>query len=162
MIHNIKLINFTNLSLEEKKMILEWRNNPSIQKWMYTKKDIALKDHLDFINSLKEKKDKLYFLVKKEESYIGVIDFVDIKKNSLNMGLYANPNIKGVGKILMNEIIRYSFETLKVKTIKAEAFQDNIKAKKLYELFGFKMIKEDLAYNKKIFLMELYYENSKF
>ena len=58
--NNIKLINFIDLSQEEKMMILEWRNKIDIQKWMHTQNDISLEEHLDFINSLKTIKDKLY------------------------------------------------------------------------------------------------------
>ena len=36
---NIKLLNFIDLKLEEKEMILKWRNNPNIKKYMYTKDD---------------------------------------------------------------------------------------------------------------------------
>ena len=50
---DIKLINFIDLSQEEKMMILEWRNKIDIQKWMHTQNDISLEEHLDFINSLK-------------------------------------------------------------------------------------------------------------
>ncbi len=48
---DIKLINFIDLSQEEKMMILEWRNKIDIQKWMHTQNDISLEEHLDFINS---------------------------------------------------------------------------------------------------------------
>ncbi len=49
--NNIKLINFTDLSQDEKKMILEWRNRLDIKKRMYTQNDISLEYHLDFIDS---------------------------------------------------------------------------------------------------------------
>ena len=41
-------------------MILEWRNKID-KKWMHTQNDISLEEHLDFIDSLKTIKDKLYF-----------------------------------------------------------------------------------------------------
>ena len=72
---DIKLINFIDLSLEEKIMVLGWRNHPEIRKWMYNQDEIKLEEHLNFIDSLKLRKDKLYFLVKKEDEFIGVIDF---------------------------------------------------------------------------------------
>ena len=87
----IKLINFTDLSNDEKKIILEWRNNPNIKKWMYTQSDITLESHLNFIDSLNNSKDKLYFLVKKEDENIGVIYFTQIEPNeSLHIGIYSN------------------------------------------------------------------------
>ena len=62
---NIKLLNFIDLKLEEKEMILKWRNHPDIRKWMYNQDEIKFEEHLNFIDSLKLRKDKLYFLVKK-------------------------------------------------------------------------------------------------
>ena len=50
---DIKLINFINLNLEQKKMILEWRNNPDIKIWMYNQDEIKLENHLSFIENLK-------------------------------------------------------------------------------------------------------------
>ena len=58
---NIKLLNFIDLKLEEKEMILKWRNHPEIRKWMYNQDEIKLEEHLSFIESLNTKEDKFYF-----------------------------------------------------------------------------------------------------
>ncbi|MCT7470433.1 UDP-4-amino-4,6-dideoxy-N-acetyl-beta-L-altrosamine N-acetyltransferase [Aliarcobacter cryaerophilus] len=153
---DIKLINFIDLSQEEKRMILEWRNKIDIQKWMYTQNDISLEDHLDFIDSLKTIKDKLYFLVKKDNIYIGVIDFTQIKPNeSLHMGIYTNPDLKGYGKILLETIIYFSFEILKVVKIYSEVYFENEKAYLLYKSYGFKEYAEKIVNNKKVICMDL-------
>ncbi|EAH9361535.1 GNAT family N-acetyltransferase, partial [Campylobacter coli] len=73
----------------------------------------------------------------------GVIDFVNITTKSCEFGLYAKPNLKGVGQILMNEIIKYAFENLKVNTLKAYVFKDNRKALKLYQQNHFTIYDED-------------------
>lgn len=154
--NNIKLINFTDLSQDEKKMILEWRNRLDIQKWMYTQNDISLEDHLDFIDSLKTIKDKLYFLVKKDNIYIGVIDFTQIKPNeSLHMGIYANPDLKGYGKILLETIIYFSFEILKVEKIFSEVYFENERAFSLYKIYGFKEYSYKIVNGKRVICMEL-------
>ena len=153
---DIKLINFIDLSQEEKMMILEWRNRLDIQKWMYTQNDISLEEHLDFIDSLKTIKDKLYFLVKKDNIYIGVIDFTQIKPNeSLHMGIYTNPDLKGYGKILLETIIYFSFEILKVVKIYSEVYFENEKAYLLYKSYGFKEYAEKIVNNKKVICMDL-------
>ena len=41
---NIQLLNFIDLELKEKEMILEWRNHPDIRKWMYNQDEINLKN----------------------------------------------------------------------------------------------------------------------
>ncbi|OCL83436.1 UDP-4-amino-4,6-dideoxy-N-acetyl-beta-L-altrosamine N-acetyltransferase [Arcobacter porcinus] len=152
----IKLINFTDLSNDEKKIILEWRNNPNIKKWMYTQDDIILENHLNFIDSLKNSKEKLYFLVKKEDENIGVIYFTQIKQNeSLHMGVYTNPNLKGYGKILLETIINFLFEILKVVKIYSEVYFENEKAYLLYKSYGFKEYAEKIVNNKKVICMDL-------
>lgn len=157
---NIQLLNFIDLKLEEKEMILKWRNHPDIRKWMYNQDEITLDEHLSFIDSLKSRKDKLYFLVKKEDEFIGVIDFTQLAEEiSVHMGIYSNPNIKGNGKILLNKIIDYSFNDLKVKKIFSEVFAENNKAHNLYKNFNFKDISEKIVNNKKVICMELENEN---
>ncbi|WP_309498784.1 UDP-4-amino-4,6-dideoxy-N-acetyl-beta-L-altrosamine N-acetyltransferase [Sulfurovum sp.] len=151
----MKLINFTDLTLGQKKMILEWRNHPDVRKWMYTDDEIALKDHVEFIESLNNRKDKVYFLLQNETESIGVIDFTDITKDSCEFGLYANPNLRAKGKIIMNEIIKYAFEVLKVSKLKAGALKDNEKAVFLYHSFNFQEIDKKIINEKAVICMEL-------
>jgi UDP-4-amino-4,6-dideoxy-N-acetyl-beta-L-altrosamine N-acetyltransferase len=115
-----------------------------------------LEEHLDFIDSLKTIKDKLYFLVKKDNIYIGVIDFTQIKPNeSLHMGIYTNPDLKGYGKILLETIIYFSFEILKVEKIFSEVYFENERAFSLYKIYGFKEYSYKIVNDKKVICMEL-------
>lgn len=155
----IKLINFTQLSLDEKKLILKWRNNPLIKKWMYTSEDISFEKHLSFIESLRLRKDKLYFLVQENNEKIGVIDFTNITSHSLDMGLYLNPSIRGKGAVLLEQIVQYSFDILKVQTINAEVFSINKKAYELYKRFNFIDVSKKNINNKEVICMELRDEN---
>lgn len=157
----IKLINFTDLSNDEKKIILEWRNNPNIKKWMYTQDDINLENHLNFIDSLKNSKEKLYFLVKKEDENIGVIYFTNLTKKEVYFGLYANPTIKilGVGRILEKLSIDFAFNSLNVSKLKLEVFEDNIQVINLHRKYNFKKIGEKFVNNNKVICMELSCEN---
>jgi len=157
---NIKILNFIDLTLEEKEMILDWRNHPKIRKWMYNQDEIKLKEHLSFIESLKTRKDKLYFLVKKENEFIGVIDFTQLLENkSVHMGIYANPHTQGNGKILLHEIIQYAFITLKVQKLYSEVFEENKRAYNLYKKFNFRDISKKTINNKQVICMELENEN---
>ncbi len=158
---SVELINFIDLSLSDKKIILEWRNNPKICKWMFTQKKIGLRDHLAYIESLKTRKDRLYFLVKKNTKDIGVIDFtsIDMKTKTTNFGIYANPGLKGVGNLLMKSLIDYAFKILKVKTIISEVINSNIVAIKLYHKYNFKDIGTKKVNQKNVICMELKNEN---
>ncbi len=154
---NIDLINFTDLTLEEKKMVLSWRNDSSIKQWMYNSDDISLENHLVFIETLKKSTDRLYFLVKRDSDYIGVIDFTNIDKanKSSEFGLYVNIESKGMGNILLNSICEYGFNSLKIKKLIAEAFAKNEKAINLYKRFNFQETTKKTVNNKEVICMEL-------
>lgn len=140
-----KLINFTQLSLKDKKMVLEWRNSAEIRQWMLEQRPISLTEHLAYIEQLKEQKERLYFLVREDEEAVGVIDFtaIDYKNKSAEIGLYANPSLRGIGKILMRSILEYGFQTLHMKKLYARVFCSNEKAIKLYKSFHFQTYKQD-------------------
>lgn len=157
----IELVNFVDLSLDEKKMVLEWRNHPDVRKWMFTQDKIELHDHLAFIESLKNRRDSLYFLVKKGNQDIGVIDFTDIdeKNRMTQFGIYTNPNLTKIGGLLMESIIDYAFKVLKIDTLIAEVFEKNISAIKLYDRYNFKHSGIKKMNHQDIVCMELKSEN---
>lgn len=133
---------FITLNLDELKLIWQWRNDESISQFMLNK-SIKFEEHLNFIEQLKTSKDKKYFLLFKEKQAFGVIYFNNITNQTCEFGLYAKPRLKGVGQVLMNEIINYAFEILKIKSLKAFVFKDNEKALKLYKNNDFTITKKD-------------------
>jgi UDP-4-amino-4,6-dideoxy-N-acetyl-beta-L-altrosamine N-acetyltransferase len=151
----VTLSAFHALSLEEKEMVLNWRNDDDVRKWMFTQAIIPLSDHLNYIDSLPSRKDRAYFLVKNENEAIGVIDFTNITAQSADIGLYAKPMLKGMGKVLMHEIIAYGFYVLKVETLISEVLKENESAIRLYKKFDFK----ETDRRENIIVMELKNEN---
>ncbi|HED0575927.1 TPA: UDP-4-amino-4,6-dideoxy-N-acetyl-beta-L-altrosamine N-acetyltransferase [Campylobacter jejuni] len=146
----IKLKNFIELNSQEIDLIFKWRNDIYISQFMKTKQ-IDFEEHLRFIKSLHQDSSKKYFLVFQDEQIIGVIDFINIAAKSCEFGLYAKPNLKGVGQILMDEIKRYAFENLKVQKLKACVFKQNQRALNLYLKNNFYIYDED----EEMFYLEL-------
>ncbi len=138
----IKLKNFTELNSQEIELIFKWRNHPDISQFMKTKY-IDFEEHLRFLKKLHQDFSKKYFLVFQDEQIIGVIDFVNITTKSCEFGLYAKPDLKGIGQILIQEIKKYAFENLKIKELKACVFKQNKKALDLYLKNGFYIKNED-------------------
>ncbi len=155
----VELIDFVDTTLSEKKMVLSWRNDESIKKWMYDKQDISIDNHLKYIETLENLNTKQYCIVKKDDNYIGVVDFtnIDFENRTTDFGLYANPfeKIPGVGRILEEICIKYAFDILNLKTLKLEVFSDNKKAINLYKKFKFKESGEKMIDNKEVICMEL-------
>lgn len=143
----IKIFPFTKLALEEKEMILKWRNNPVVRQQMVDSSIIPIKSHLEFIENLSIRKDRLYYLVKENGVNLGVISIVDIKENHGELGLYKNPDINqgGVGKILLNCIMQLALSN-GISRLKLKVKRNNPKALHLYIKTGFTEIKEDSTF----------------
>jgi len=153
----IELIAFQELSEENKLLILNWRNHDNVRKWMYNSETILSENHFKFIESLKTSTTNKYFLVMEDEKKIGVIYFTDIDnlKKKAEFGLYANPDIKGVGKLLMDIICDYAFEKMSYNKLIAEVFDSNKRAIDLYINKNFKPVQTKIVDKRKIICMEL-------
>ena len=141
----IELLDLTTLTQEEHKLILTWRNSENVSRYMHTK-SISFEDHLAFIVTLKKNNQKNYFLVKENGHYIGVIYLVDTF-----LGLYANPEKKKIGDLLLQQIITFAFDVKKLSDLKAEVFKENLTAIKLYKRFNFNIMQE----SEHLLIMEL-------
>jgi len=161
MIENIELKNFIDLSDREKLMVLDWRNNENIMKWMYGSDRIEQASHFEFIKSLRKDQERQYYIVVQDNINIGVIYFTNIGSRSTEFGLYANPDTKipGAGRILEKVCIAYAFDTLKVKKLKLEVFADNIQVINLHKKFNFKEVARKVVNKKEVICMELENEN---
>jgi len=157
MMKNISLVSLCDLSNDDKLLILEWRNHINVRVWMYNDKCITMENHFKFISTLNGNTEKKYFLVYEKNIKVGVIYFtnIDLSNKTAEFGLYANPNLKGKGAILMETIIDKAFYKLKVTKLFAEVFGDNKKAIMLYRQYNFIEYKKSYINHREIIYMEL-------
>lgn len=137
------LKNFVDLDEIEKVLVFGWRNHLKIAPLMRTQ-TITLKEHLQFMESLKQDSTKQYFLALQDDEILGVLCFIDIQHGiSCEFGIYQNPDLKGYGATLMEAMLKYAQETLGVVKIYACALNTNQKAISLYQRFGFQFTNKD-------------------
>ena len=132
-------IDFLKISDEEKEMIWDWRNHESIRKLMFNSEFIKLQEHLDFLNGLKNKKDKRYWMVVREGQAVGVSSLINIKGSKAEWGYYLAPKMHE-----MNISVEFYFFTLNqifdevgMKEIYGLEKTGNRNANSLNTLFGF-------------------------
>jgi len=145
--------------LDEKLMVLDWRNNINVRKWMYSQNKIHIDSHVDFINALLFSKDSQYMVVKRSNEFLGVVCFtkIDFIKKQICFGLYTNPfgRIKGVGSMIQEAGIKYIFDLLEFQKIKLEVFSNNFRAINLYKKFNFKKNEQKIINGRNVDYMEL-------
>lgn len=134
-----ELINFINLDDNHRELVRNWRNHPDIKKWMKTDHIISVDEHLGFIGRLKSDRGNFYWLVKNSGQNIGVIylNNVDFKHKTAYLGVYANPELRGVGSTLMAALRELSFNLARLHSLKLEVREDNQRAVSLYQRSGF-------------------------
>jgi len=141
---DISLLNYIDLTVSEKLAVLAMRNHPNIKCWMYNQSDISEQEHFQYIELLKNDFTKQYFLVKKNGTTIGTINFIkiDYQTRCAEFGLYASPfeKIVGVGRILEEVSISYAFNELKLNILKLEVFSDNTQVINLHRKYGFEKV----------------------
>ena len=135
------IINFINLTPEEKEMVRNWRNHESIRKVMYSDHIISREEHAHFIEQLKEDTRNSYWVVKKKGEHIGTISLnrIDIRNKNAYMGIYTNPGkkISGAGSILIENLKYLAFHVAGLHTLKLEVLQENEQAIIFYIKSGF-------------------------
>ena len=118
--------NFILLSEDEKKLVWAWRNDPRIRAWMTNGDEIPWENHLRFIESLKNRTDKVYWLVLKDEQPIGVFDIIDIddEKAETEPGYYLHPDLLDSGEGLP---FNFNFRSFLYDVLGFECVKGNIK-----------------------------------
>lgn len=152
-----ELIDFIDLSQYEQQLVLSWRNNSTIRKWMFNSAKIAWEDHLNFIESLKADQSSSYMLIKYWGQPIGVSNLtrVDKKHRSAHLGVYARPDLRGAGNILMELIIKTAFQEMQLDSLTAEVFEENVAAINLYKRFHFTVAGRKKCNNQSVLCMVL-------
>jgi UDP-4-amino-4,6-dideoxy-N-acetyl-beta-L-altrosamine N-acetyltransferase len=139
---SITFVPFYRLDPEEISLILKWRNDQRIRKWMINKKIISKKDHLKFIKTLRTSNDQFYWLVQIENQYLGIVNIteVDFKNKHCYWGFYLNPQylLSGKGLILEYYLLEIVFRVMKFHCLRAKVVQENINNISLQNYFGFK------------------------
>ena len=137
-----ELINYTSLTLDEQRMILEWRNHTDVRTSMINQELISFDEHLKYLRELKDRDDKLCFLVKYINSYIGVVELSNIQNNSASIALNKNPHVKSVGDKLI-EAIESIAKKRGIDTLVLSVLTGNKKAINLYKKHTFRVVSED-------------------
>jgi UDP-4-amino-4,6-dideoxy-N-acetyl-beta-L-altrosamine N-acetyltransferase len=136
-----RLINFIRLGAASEE-VRRWRNHEGVRRWMYSDHLISKKEHLRFIDGLRDDSRNYFWKVEDQDGGIGVISLnkIDLKNKNAYLGIYANPDCpkKGAGKILIDLLKRLCFEIVKLHSLRLEVIEGNNRAVRFYRKMGFR------------------------
>lgn len=123
-------------------LILEWRNAPEIRRYMYTKHEISMQEHLAWFERLQcDPKSRWLIYSDSQEQPVGVASFTqhDSTGKIAFWGFYTAPNcVRGTGTGLGYEVVSYAFSELGLHKLNADVLADNVKSLSFHEMLGFK------------------------
>ena len=139
---------YQDLSIEHSHKVLSYRNHENVRKWMFNSDKISLKQHLNFINKLKDS-SKVYCAVFRKQKIVACVNFDDIGHSEYFVGHFLNPRLlsSGIGLYFEYVYLKFFFKHIKAKVIKASVKKENYPMIKIHRLCNFKEIdKENSIY----------------
>lgn len=149
--------NFITLDEDLIKQVWQWRNAPEIRAYMYNKEVIPLENHLRFVQSLMNRDDVAYWLVRKKEEPIGVTNLTDIniEESSAELGYYMLPSKlnSGLGLEFAYNNLLFVFDTeIQCNFLHGAIHRSNINALVLDSYLGCEIQTEQLREPDKEFI----------
>jgi len=135
---DFQLWNYIHLPKDELLLVLNWRN--LYAEYFLNSNPVKEEEHLFFVRKLSRDRTKFYWLVKdKQNTPLGCIylTHIDWEKREAHLGLFKNPQLTGVGRILIDLLIGISRGILKLEVLKLEVLETNKRAISLYLKSGF-------------------------
>ena len=139
---------YQDLSIEHSDKVLSYRNHENVRKWMFNSDKISLEEHLNFINKLSDS-SKVYCAVFRKHKIVACVNFDDIGNSEYFVGHFLNPRLlsSGIGLYFEYVYLKFFFEHIKAKVIKASVKKENYPMIKIHRLCNFKEIdKENSIY----------------
>ena len=120
--------------------VLEWRNHPDVNRYMYTQHKIVLAEHTQWFEVVS--KDPSYHLLIFEVDNIplGFINIHQIGEGGIaDWGFYVAPTApKGTGALLGESALHYAFLIAKLHKICGQALGYNAPSIRFHQRLGFR------------------------
>lgn len=125
--HDYSFKNFIMMNDDEKRMVLQWRNDDSVRRWMYSAKQATEEEHFNYIKTLEGREDRWYWLVYREDLPVGVLVLAlqDRDQEIYEHGIYMNPELSGEGFGLFKEITNFMFYVIGINKLCGSVQTDN-------------------------------------
>jgi len=139
----VSLVNYTNLTDQQRKMVLDWRNDPKVRRFMLGRQVISPEEHKSFIESLGKRTDRFYWVLKSNDEFMGSVNIFNVSfgDKRCSWGQFANPAAiaTGVGLVLEYFMVRLVMDVMNFHCLRCETFENNASVLKVHEFFGFKV-----------------------
>jgi UDP-4-amino-4,6-dideoxy-N-acetyl-beta-L-altrosamine N-acetyltransferase len=137
------MIELKSLGAEDEEIVLNWRNNPEIARFMYTDHVISQDEHRSWLRNALTDEAQRHWIIHYDAAPVGLVSVtnLDARHSSAQWAFYlASPNVrgKGVGSAVDYLILEFVFEELGLHRLSCAVLAFNEQVIAMHESFGFR------------------------
>lgn len=124
--------------------IVKWRNDLEILRWLFSYLPLSkTKQRKWYERYVEDETEQIFIVEAKEETIpIGTVELtsIDYKNQRAELGVLIGDESwqnKGIGKEALDLLIKFAFDEMNIRKIKAIVFEENVPAIRLYKSCGF-------------------------
>ncbi len=142
---SLEFIPIAEVPVDVQRLVLSWRNSPDIRSKMLNQRIISWEEHLSWTKQqMIEFPNCIAKVAYEGQNPFGVISLnkIDREQKHSDWGMYiGNPAFrgKGLGTLLLEEIIRWGFQDLGLFKLYTSVLANNVRALSLYLKRGFQL-----------------------
>ncbi len=127
------------MSTDDLELVRQWRNHPTVRRFMYTRHEIPTDEHRRWFSRCQEQPGQHLLIFERGGLPLGVINFSPTRFDGvLNWGFYASPDApRGTGRALGQAAMEHAFQKLGQHKVCGEAIASNERSIRLHESLGF-------------------------
>lgn len=144
--NSYEVINYVDCTNEQNHDILMLRNHYNVRRWMVNPEIISEKDHIKFVENLKDSTHKLYYAIYKNRILMGTYNLTDKGEGVWERGIIANPSTQGTGQTEKWERQLLRGLPCEIRAVSAKVKLDNVRSIKYHEKLGYKEQSRDAEY----------------
>jgi UDP-4-amino-4,6-dideoxy-N-acetyl-beta-L-altrosamine N-acetyltransferase len=136
------LIQFRDVRLDDKPILLEWRNRPEVARHMYVSRQITAEEHERWFGHSISNPSRKYWVIVFQGQDVGLINLYDISHDHQRAywALYLHSlefQGKGIGAFAEFLVLDYAFGELELHKLCCEVLGFNKPAMQIHKRFGF-------------------------
>lgn len=137
------MVKMVRLREEHLEMLLNWRTQDFVSKYMLTKVDNSMENQLKWFSSISSSDQYRYWVIEYKSIPIGVVNLAEIDLVNLkcNAGYYiGDENYKSLGAVILPYLYNYIFKNLGFRKVFGSVLSDNKSILQIHNIHGYRTI----------------------
>jgi UDP-4-amino-4,6-dideoxy-N-acetyl-beta-L-altrosamine N-acetyltransferase len=120
-------------------LILAWRNNPKVRRFMLSQHEISEHEHRLWFNTISKDTTLVNLVIEDQNQPVVYVRFSGVQPNSTSIwSFFRSPeNISGIGKRGCSMALDFAFKELKVHKVVGYVLAYNFSSIRLHQSLGF-------------------------